>query len=59
MTVMPAGGLFGLPGFGSVPPKLIRRILAKEYVDIWELLPEPWQVESAHAAMLNALAGTS
>ena len=46
MTVMPAGGLSDLPGFGSVPPKLIRRILAKEYVDIWELLPDSWQVES-------------
>ena len=35
-----------LPGFGSVPPKLVKRIAAKEYVDIWELLPETWQVET-------------
>ena len=35
-----------LPGFGSVPPRLIKKILAKEYVDIWELLPETWQVET-------------
>ena len=34
-----------LPGFGSVPPKLIKKIVANEYVDIWELLPETWQVE--------------
>ena len=45
MTVMSAGGFSDLPGFGSVPPKLIRRILAKEYVGMWELLPDSWQVE--------------
>lgn len=42
----PSGDLAGLPGFGSVPPKLVKKILAKEYVDIWELLPETWQVEA-------------
>ena len=35
-----------LPGFGSVPPKLVKRIVEKEFVDIWELLPESWQLES-------------
>ena len=35
-----------LPGFGSVPPRLIKKIMTKEYVDIWELLPETWQVET-------------
>ena len=35
-----------LPGFGSVPPKLIKKIVAKEYVDIWELLPESWQIQA-------------
>ena len=40
-----AGDLAILPGFSSVPPKLTRRILAKEYIDMWELLPESWQVE--------------
>ena len=35
-----------LPGFGAVPPKLIKKIVSCEYVDIWELLPETWQVEN-------------
>ena len=35
-----------IPGFGSVPPKLIRKILAKEYIDISELLPDSWQIEA-------------
>ena len=42
----PSAALGELPGFGSVPPRLIKKILAKEYVDIWELLPETWQVET-------------
>ena len=29
-----------------MPQKLVKRILAKEYLDIWELLPETWQLES-------------
>ena len=36
-----------LPGFSSVPPKLIRRITSLEFVDMWELLPESWRVDSA------------
>ena len=35
-----------LPCFGSVPPKLIKRIVAKEYVDIRELLRESWQIQA-------------
>ena len=38
--------LLALPGFSSVPPKLIKRIIDKHYVEIWELLPETWQLES-------------
>jgi hypothetical protein len=34
------------PGFRLRLPKLTKKILAKEYVDIWELLPETWQVET-------------
>ena len=34
-----------LPSFGSVPPKLAKRIIEKEYVDMWELHPETWQLE--------------
>jgi len=42
----PSRDLVSLPGFSSVLPKLIKKILAKEYVHIWELLPETWQVEA-------------
>ena len=35
-----------IAGFSSVPPKLVKRIVEKEYVDIWELLPESWQIET-------------
>ena len=34
--------LMQLPGFGSVPSNLARRIMAKEFIDTWELLPETW-----------------
>lgn len=39
-------GVDALPGFGAVPPKLIKKIIAGEYVDIWELLPETWHIET-------------
>ena len=42
----PSGDLANLHGFSSVPPKLTKKILAEEYVDMWELLPEFWQVET-------------
>lgn len=49
-SLLEAGGqpgeLSNLPGFGLVPPKLIHKILAREYIDIWELLPETWQIET-------------
>ena len=38
--------LMRLLGFGSVPPKLAKRIMAKEFVDMWELLPETWRLEA-------------
>ena len=44
--VAASGDLASLPGFGSVPPKLVKKTLAKEYIDIWELLPETWQLEA-------------
>ena len=34
------GDLSDLPGFGSIPPKIIKKLVSKEYVDIWERLPE-------------------
>lgn len=45
-----------LPGFGSVLPKLIKKTLANEYVDIWELLPETWQVEADTACCHPSIA---
>ena len=33
-------------GLGSVPSKVVKRIVNKEYVDMWELLPDLWQVEA-------------
>ena len=38
-----------IPGFGSVPPNFVKKIIAKEYVDIGELLPESWQVDMDHS----------
>jgi len=35
-----------LPGFSSVPPKLVKRLLEKQYVEMWEMLPETWQLEA-------------
>lgn len=35
-----------LPGFGSVSPKLAKKIMAQEFVDMWELLPETWRLEA-------------
>ena len=46
LTAAGAGDLTNIPGFGSVPPKLIKKITAKEYIDIGELLPESWRVET-------------
>ena len=41
------GGAAAIPGWGSVPPQLTKKILALEFVDMWELLPESWQLEPA------------
>ena len=38
--------LLALPGFSSVPLKLVKRIVERQYVDMWELLPEMWQIET-------------
>lgn len=42
---LPSVDLSSFAGFASVPPKVIKKIVGKEYVDIRELLPETWQVE--------------
>lgn len=33
-------------GLSSVPPKVVKEIVNREYVDMWELLPNSWQVEA-------------
>ena len=39
-----------LPGFASVPSRLVKRILAKEYIDMTEMLPETWRLEMSAAS---------
>ena len=56
-VVLPAadlvGGAMALPGWGSVPPCLVQKILALEFVDMWELLPESWRLESTESGCCN------
>ena len=35
-----------LPGFATVPPKLIRRVCQGEFTEMWEMLPESWRAEA-------------
>ena len=35
-----------LPVFSSIPPKLVKRLLEKQYVEMWEMLLETWQLEA-------------
>ena len=38
-----------LPGFAAVPHHLIKRIVVKEYIDMAEMLPDSWKVETSKA----------
>ena len=52
--VSPAANLVGgAPGWGSVPPCLVMKILTLEFVDMWELLPESWRLESTESGCCN------
>ena len=42
-----------LPGWESVPPCLVQKILGLEFVDMWELLPELWCLESTESGCCN------
>ena len=42
-----------LPEWGSVPPRLMKKILALEFIDMWELLPESWRLESTESGCCN------
>ncbi len=35
-----------LPVFSSIPPKLVKCLLEKQYVEMWEMLRETWQLEA-------------
>ena len=48
------GGPVAMPGWGSVPPRLTKKILALEYVDMWELLPESWRLEPAEGGCCHS-----
>ena len=51
---LPLGDLSSVSGFASVPPKVIKKIVGKEYIDIRELLPETWQVESENPSCCHS-----
>ena len=42
--------LEGMLGLATLPPKLMKRILQKEYVEMYEILPESWRLETEAAA---------
>ena len=35
-----------LPSFSSVPSKLVKHLLEKQYMEMWKMLPETWQLEA-------------
>ena len=37
--------LEGMLGLATLPPKLMKRILNKEYIEMFEILPESWRLE--------------
>ena len=57
-AVPPAADLLGeavaIPGWGSVPPRLTKKIFALEFVDMWELLPESWRLELAEGGCCHS-----
>lgn len=44
-TMSPASGLIATPQSWPLPPKLVRRIISLEYVDMGELVPDGWQFQ--------------
>ena len=47
--VMTGPSMVTIPGLGSLPPKLAKRIVQNDFVDMRELLPESWRVETQQA----------
>ena len=35
-----------IPGFSAVPVKVVQKIWALDYIDMWELLPETWHLDT-------------
>ena len=42
----PTNKLEGMLGLATLPPKLMKRILQKEYIGMYEILPESWRLET-------------
>ena len=40
---------YSFPGLGTLPPKLAKRIADREFIDMRELLPEAWRVDTPMA----------
>ncbi len=34
-----------IPGWATVPPKLLKKIWSLDFIDMWELLPESWRLD--------------
>ena len=47
-------GIVSIPGWSSVPPRLVRKILSLEFVDMWELLPESWRLDQSEGSCCHA-----
>ena len=47
-------GTVSIPGWSSVPPRLVRKILSLEFVDMWELLPESWRLDLSEGSSCHA-----
>ena len=43
--VMLSDQLEGMLGLAMLPPKLMKRILNQEYIEMFEILPESWRLE--------------
>ena len=42
--------LEGMLGLATLPPKLLKRIVQKEYIEMYEILPESWRLETESAS---------
>ena len=42
--------LEGMLGLATLPPKLMKRIVQKEYIEMYEILPESWRLETESAS---------